>query len=299
MYCRNCGKEIPDGSQFCKYCGATQKGEVKVPQPPINAQTSIPKNESEDSGNATKFIIAMGVIVALFMGYFLFLHKPTIDPKNYLRMEFSGSEGDCHRSLYIDYEGLTRAIGSKAIQRATQEVSPTFWLWWGDPNDYDDQEFVEYLYDFDIDYVLDKKNGDVCNVRITLGDLGYATGAETLSELNEIMKINLKSPVSFVISGLDSNGSSSIPADDSGSSDNGGSSSGEQTTEYGKVEILKNKIKIRQWASTSAPQIGFVNAGEVYTIYGVHEADGYTWYCIGNEMYIATKEGDWTRHINN
>lgn len=298
MYCRNCGKEIPDGSTFCKYCGATQKGEVKVPQPPINTQTNIPENESEDSGNATKFIIAMGVIVALFMGYFLFLHKPTIDPSQFVSMEFHGSEGDCHWNLYVDYEALTRSIGRDAITRAIQKVSPSYWIWWGDPNDYDDQDFVEFLYDFDVDYVLDKKNGDVCMVRIIPGDLGYATGATTLSELNDIMKINIKSPVSFTISGLDSNGSSSIPSDDSGGSGNNSSPS-QETTEYGKVEILKNKIKIRQWASTSAPQIGYVNSGEVYTIYGVHEADGYTWYCIGNEMYIATKEGDWTRHINN
>ena len=297
MYCRNCGKEIPDGSQFCKYCGATQKGEVKVPQPPINAQTSIPKNESEDSGNATKFIIVMGVIVALFMGYFLFFHKPTIDPQNYLTMEFSGYEGDCHRTLLIDYEGLTRAIGSDAITRAIQKVNPSYWIWWGDPNDYNDEDFVQFLYDFDVDYNPDAKNGDVFTARITLGELGYETGANTLEELNSIMRINLKPTATFVVSGLGSNGAS-IPMDGSGNSGNG-SSSGEQTTEYGKVEILKNKIKIRQWASTSAPQIGFVNAGEVYTIYGVHEADGYTWYCIGNEMYIATKEGDWTRHINN
>ena len=297
MYCRNCGKEIPDGSQFCKYCGATQKGEVKVPQTPRNTQVNNPDNKSGDSGNATKFIIVMGVIVALIMGYLLFFHKPTIDPKNYLSMEFYGSEGDCHRTLYIDYEGLTRAIGSDAITRAIQKVNPTYWYWWGDPNDYDDQEFVEYLYDFEVDYIPDAKNGDVFTVRIMPGELGYETGAENIQQLNDIMKINLKSSATFVVSGLESSGAS-IPMDGS-SSGSGGSSSSEQTTEYGKVEILKNKIKIRQWASTSAPQVGYVNAGEVYTIYGVHEADGYTWYCIGNEMYIATKEGDWTRHINN
>lgn len=27
MYCRQCGKELPDGAQFCPYCGAASKAE--------------------------------------------------------------------------------------------------------------------------------------------------------------------------------------------------------------------------------------------------------------------------------
>ena len=27
MYCRQCGKELPDGAQFCPYCGAASNAE--------------------------------------------------------------------------------------------------------------------------------------------------------------------------------------------------------------------------------------------------------------------------------
>ncbi|MBO4879977.1 MAG: zinc-ribbon domain-containing protein [Clostridia bacterium] len=33
-FCSACGKEIPDGTKFCPYCGATVEGEVKIEDVP-------------------------------------------------------------------------------------------------------------------------------------------------------------------------------------------------------------------------------------------------------------------------
>lgn len=40
MYCRNCGKELPDGSKFCNHCGGSQQSEV--------VSTSQTHDEPED-----------------------------------------------------------------------------------------------------------------------------------------------------------------------------------------------------------------------------------------------------------
>lgn len=37
MYCTNCGKELPENSKFCNYCGASQKSMV----------TNVPKQQTE------------------------------------------------------------------------------------------------------------------------------------------------------------------------------------------------------------------------------------------------------------
>ena len=67
---------------------------------------------------------------------------------------------------------------------------------------------------------------------------------------------------------------------------------------YGYVEVLVNKLNIREWASTKAPSHGTANTGDIYEIYGTVDEEGYTWYCIGENRYIASKEGTWTRHFN-
>jgi uncharacterized membrane-anchored protein len=42
MFCPNCGKEIPDGSKFCPYCGAKLEGNVTSQSSP---KESSPSNE--------------------------------------------------------------------------------------------------------------------------------------------------------------------------------------------------------------------------------------------------------------
>ena len=46
MFCRNCGKEIPDGVRFCNHCGASQ--EAGTPQNDQTPPSSIPSNQNID-----------------------------------------------------------------------------------------------------------------------------------------------------------------------------------------------------------------------------------------------------------
>ena len=64
MFCPSCGKEIKDGSKFCKYCGADIKSKKSSPQ-------------SSNSSDNSKIIIigaliAVIVILAVVIGVFGF-----------------------------------------------------------------------------------------------------------------------------------------------------------------------------------------------------------------------------------
>ena len=54
MFCRNCGKEIPDGVRFCNHCGASQ--EAGTPQNDQTPPSSIPSNQNIDEKAFKKFI---------------------------------------------------------------------------------------------------------------------------------------------------------------------------------------------------------------------------------------------------
>ena len=69
MFCPNCGRQIPDGSKFCPYCGIS-----------LEERVSVPKAKSS-SRNTSKIIISIFLtIVILAGGLFAFskLIKPNI-----------------------------------------------------------------------------------------------------------------------------------------------------------------------------------------------------------------------------
>jgi len=59
MFCPNCGRQIPDGSKFCPYCGANLEGRV---------YTSKTKSSSRSIANIIVPIILVIVILASLFG---------------------------------------------------------------------------------------------------------------------------------------------------------------------------------------------------------------------------------------
>jgi TM2 domain-containing membrane protein YozV len=58
MFCKNCGKEIADGTKFCSFCGASQEdSEVK------KAETPAPKNP-----NVSKKSRTVAALLAFLLG---------------------------------------------------------------------------------------------------------------------------------------------------------------------------------------------------------------------------------------
>ena len=61
-----------------------------------------------------------------------------------------------------------------------------------------------------------------------------------------------------------------------------------------QVEVLVPELNVRNKPTTSATKLGFANIG-FYDIINSSEADGYTWYEIEENKWIASKEGTWTK----
>lgn len=56
----------------------------------------------------------------------------------------------------------------------------------------------------------------------------------------------------------------------------------------GTLAVSAESINIRKLASTSSDKNGTVSKGETYNVYETSEAEGYTWYRIGNDKWIAS-----------
>lgn len=68
-----------------------------------------------------------------------------------------------------------------------------------------------------------------------------------------------------------------------------------ETTEnaaLGKITITIDRINIRSTPSTASDSAGTVNQNETYDYYETTESEGYTWYRIGENQWIADA-GDW------
>ena len=76
MYCAYCGKEIPDGSDFCKYCGRNQKNGAgaadrreKVTSPQVQSKPAAKKKLPLVIGSGVLLLIVIaGAAVFLIKG---------------------------------------------------------------------------------------------------------------------------------------------------------------------------------------------------------------------------------------
>ncbi|NLH92520.1 MAG: sigma-70 family RNA polymerase sigma factor [Atopobium sp.] len=66
----------------------------------------------------------------------------------------------------------------------------------------------------------------------------------------------------------------------------------------GTVTVLIDKLNIRSDASQSASRVGTADKTS-YPVYESKVSDGYTWYRIAENEWIASKEGEWTHYESN
>lgn len=59
----------------------------------------------------------------------------------------------------------------------------------------------------------------------------------------------------------------------------------------GILVIQVDALRIRQTPSTSADETGMTEKGEVYEVLAIDHAEGYTWYMIGQNSWVADKDG--------
>ena len=61
-----------------------------------------------------------------------------------------------------------------------------------------------------------------------------------------------------------------------------------------QIEVLIDNLYVRVEAGTDKKEIGFANIG-YYNYLETKEADGYKWYRIADNNWIASKESEWTK----
>lgn len=72
MFCSNCGKEIPNETKFCSYCGAPQGGAVPNPSPSPEAVSQVkPKSNGKFIGGIVMVVVgAMAFLGWMNNGFF-------------------------------------------------------------------------------------------------------------------------------------------------------------------------------------------------------------------------------------
>ncbi len=72
---------------------------------------------------------------------------------------------------------------------------------------------------------------------------------------------------------------------------------GEPVEKAIRIENITGKINIRSIPSTKGEKIGSFGKGEVIYAFETKEAEGYTWYRIGTDRWVADKNGEWIRVV--
>lgn len=62
-----------------------------------------------------------------------------------------------------------------------------------------------------------------------------------------------------------------------------------------KIRNIKGKINVRDLPSTSGNIVGSFEKDEILTAYETKSGEGYTWYRIGTNRWVADKNGEWIR----
>jgi len=78
MYCPSCGKELADGSQFCKYCGAKMK-QAQVAQP-----APIAPKAKKQKGKPKRLFLVLGIlalVAVIAVGAVLLFGNKTMGPQ--------------------------------------------------------------------------------------------------------------------------------------------------------------------------------------------------------------------------
>ncbi len=70
---------------------------------------------------------------------------------------------------------------------------------------------------------------------------------------------------------------------------------GEDADNVIRIENITGKINIRNIPSTSGEKLGSFQKGEIVYAFETKEAEGYTWYRIGQDRWVADKNGEWIK----
>lgn len=63
MYCKHCGKELLDNTQYCPYCGTKQERAVEVTK--VKGPDAPSEEKKADGASASKILAILGIILGV------------------------------------------------------------------------------------------------------------------------------------------------------------------------------------------------------------------------------------------
>ena len=214
MYCKHCGKQLPDFSKFCRFCGTDLRGltaentisiqptqtittqtlttnqtqTFTVPvQQPVQTTGSIPVQQpvlTKKKSNPVVLValIAFLLLAGLSAAYFLFFNRKSINPKDFVTVEMTDSlNGSASAYVDIDYDKLNNLIGKKNLKNAVKKMLSD-----------QEKESIQYFYNMTVDEFLDSSLGGQMLLDARHFLYAYADNTRNLSNGDEIL-INFES----------------------------------------------------------------------------------------------------------
>lgn len=175
MYCNNCGKELPENSKFCNYCGASQQSEtVNVPNTHIEEKVEKPvlttrqMRKSMKANNKNKGCSTLAGIlgVILFLALLINIFGDTDDSDIKVNSSASSTSGTVETTeppIEISAEKLIKAYQENEINASNmykdKYLKVTGYV---DNVSQSDNLFVDDNYYVYIDYGNDYDFNDIC-----------------------------------------------------------------------------------------------------------------------------------------
>ena len=233
MFCKHCGKEIPNESKFCPYCGEDMASFTttinKIPDETmiVRPDEEIDKNVENTSYFDTKdidvntgkkkgskvllIILALLVIAGLISGAFFLLSSKSIKTSDFITVSVSDDlNGYANAHVNVDYNKLDDLIGDKNMQRAFKKITGQSTGFIDDikslfsnnvtNSSLDSSKFIEYKVEND----KNLSNNDQVIVKLIPGQLASYNQGSTLSfdEICKLLRIRLEDESSYTIAGL-------------------------------------------------------------------------------------------------
>lgn len=73
----------------------------------------------------------------------------------------------------------------------------------------------------------------------------------------------------------------------------------EELVKIGEAKVVVTGLRIRTAPTISSSMVGYTSINSTYDVYSIEQAEGYTWYQIGRNQYIADDNGEWISYKAN
>ena len=132
MYCNQCGKQIPDGSRFCNFCGANLTAIQSAPQPaPVQSDPYFDIRHGvlvKYNGRETDVVVPAGVVQIEFNAFTEYNLNSIVIPEGCKKVEIKSHIGMIRFPTTIEYFSVSAgkaffAPGTKRIEGEFRSIS--------------------------------------------------------------------------------------------------------------------------------------------------------------------------------